>query len=188
MSKYKIYRVDHHDPAWFGKRRRRLNIVFAALAILSAPLMIIVHNLLKIGIGGTNLILIIILCGLYLLLYLKLKSENKNIKTIGDIEFTRTCIIKRIGDSLTETTYDSIDSVELQKHIPALTINESKSGFFTYILSIYFKDSRIETLIVSDRPSGKLQDLSITETIKTLKKLRQTRYANPANKVEENFE
>jgi len=171
MSKYKIYRVDHHDPVWIGKRRRRLNLVFAALAILSAPLMIIIHDLFKIGIGETNLILIITLWGFYLLLYLKLKSENKNIKTIGDIEFTRTCIIKRIGDSLTETTYDSIYSVELQKHIPALTIKESKSGFFTYILSIYFKDSRKETLIVSDRPSGKLQDLSITETIKTLKKL-----------------
>lgn len=171
MSKYKIYRVDHHDPAWIGKRRRRLNIVFVALAILSAPLMIVIRNLFKIGIGETNLILIITLWGIYLLLYLKLKSENKNIKAIGDIEFTRTCIIKHIGDSLTETTYDSIDSVELQKHIPALTIKESKSGFFTYILSIYFKDSRKETLIVSDRPSGKLQDLSITETIKTLKKL-----------------
>jgi hypothetical protein len=171
MSKFKIYRVDHHDPVWIGKRRRRLNIVFVALAILSAPLMIIIQNLLKIGIGETNLILIITLWSFYLLIYLKLKSENKNIRTIGDIEFTRTCIIKRIGDSLTETSYDSIDSVELQKHIPALTIKESKSGFFTYILSIYFKDSRKETLIVSDRPSGKLQNLSITETIKTLKKL-----------------
>jgi hypothetical protein len=171
MSKYKIYRVDHHDPAWVGKRRRRLNIVFAALAILSSPLMIIIHNLFKIGIGETSLILLIALWGFYFLLYLKLKSENKNIRTIGDIEFTRTCIIKRLGDSLTETTYDSIDSIELQKHIPALTIKESKSGFFTYILSIYLKDSRKETLIVSDRPSGKWQDLSITETIRTLKKL-----------------
>ena len=180
MSKYKIYRVDHHDPALIGKRRRRLNIVFVALAILSAPLMIIIHDLCKIGIGETNLIVIITLWGFYLLLYLKLKSENKNIKIIGDIEFTRTCIIKRIGDSLTETTYDSIDSVELQKHIPALTIKESKSGFFTYILSIYFKDSRKETLIVSDRPSDKLLDLSITETIKTLKKLH---FCQDLNKI-----
>jgi len=182
MSKYKIYRVDHHDPAWIGKRRRRLVIVFAALAILSAPLVVIIHNLFNLGISETNLIVIITLWVFYLLLYLKLKSENKNIRTIGDIEFTRTCIIKRIGDSITRTTYDSIDSVELQKHIPALTINESKSGFFTYILSIYFKDSRKETLIVSDRPSGKLQDLSITETIKTLKKLHFYRGLNKITK------
>jgi hypothetical protein len=171
VSKYKIYRVDHPDPAWIGKRRRRLNILFSILVILLVPIMMIIHDLFKIGIGEINLILIITLWCFYLLFYLKLKSENKNIRTIGDIEFTRTCIIKRIGDSLTETTYDSIDSVELQKHIPALTLKESKSGFFTYILSIYFKDSHKETLIVSDRPSGKLQDLSITETIKTLKKL-----------------
>ena len=182
MSKYKIYRVDHHDPAWVGKRRRLLNIVFVALAILSVPLMIIIHNLFKIGIGETNHILIISLWSFYLLIYLKLKTENKNIKTIGDIEFTKTCIIKRIGDSITETTYDSIDSIELQKHIPALTIKESKSGFFTYILSIYFKDSRKETLIVSDRPSGKLQDLSITETIKTLKKLHLCQDLNKITK------
>ncbi|MGE5458366.1 MAG: hypothetical protein ACM3RX_08420 [Methanococcaceae archaeon] len=171
MSKYKIYRIDHHDPVWVGKRRRRLNIIFAALAIISAPGMIIIHNIFKIGIGETNLILIFTLMGFYLLFYLKLKSENKNIKTIGDIEFTKIGIIRHIGDSFIETKYDSIYSVEIQKHIPALTIKESKSGFFTYILSIYFKDSHKETLIVSDRSFGKLQDLSITETIKTLKKL-----------------
>ncbi len=182
MSKYKIYRVDHHDPAWIGKRRRRLNIVFAALAIISAPLMSIMHNFFKIGIGETSLILIITIWGFYLLLYFKLKSENKKIKIIGDIEFTKTCIVKHIGDSLTETTYDSIKSVELQKHIPALTIKESKSGFFTYILSIYFKDSHKETLIVSDRPSGKWQDLSITETIKTLKKLHFNQDLNSITK------
>ena len=180
MSKYKIYRIDHHDPVWVGKRRRRLNIIFAALAILAAPVMIIIHDLFKIGIGETNLILIITLWGFYLLLYLKLKSENKNIKTIGDIEFTKNGIIRHIGDSLIETKYDSIHSVEIQKHIPALTMKESKSEFFTYILSIYFKDSHKETLIVSDRPSGKRQDLSITETIKTLKKLH---FCQDLNKI-----
>jgi hypothetical protein len=182
MSKYKIYRIDHYDPVWVGKRRRRLNIIFAALAILSAPLMIVMHSLFKIGIGESNLIVIITLWGFYLLFYLKLKSENKNIKTIGNIEFTKTGIIKHIGDSLIETKYDLIHSVEIQKHIPALTIKESKSGFFTYILSIYFKDSRKETLIVSDRPSGKWQDLSITETIKTLKKLHLCQDLNKITK------
>lgn len=171
MSKYKIYRVDHYDPAQVGKRRRRLNIIFAAIAILAGPLMIFLHNLLRTDIGETNFIILIFLWGIYLLFYLKLKSENKNIRTIGEIEFTKHGIIKQIGDSITEINYDSINSVDLQKHIPALTIKESKTGFFTYILSIYFKDSRKETFIVSDRPTGTSQDLSITETIKTLKKL-----------------
>ena len=175
MSKYIIYRVDHYDPAGIGKRRRRLNILFAVVAILAAPTIIIIHNLFNIGIDEGIWILMLLLGGFYMFFHFKLKSENKKLKSIGDIEFTRTSIIKRIGDSFTETGYDYIDSVELQKHIPALTINESKSGFYTYILSLNFKDSHKETLIVSDLPSGKWQDISITETIKTLKKLNSTR-------------
>ncbi len=171
MSKYRIYRVDHYDPDLVGKRRRRLTIIFLTLAILSVPLMIIIKNLLKIGIGESNLIIMVSLWGFYLIIYHKLKSENKSIKTIGDIEFTKTGIIKQIGDSLSEIKYDSIKSIGLQKHIPALSYKEGKSGFYTLKLSINFKDFRSETLIVSDRPKGKWQDLSITKTIKTLNKL-----------------
>ena len=175
MSKYKIFRVDHHDPIWIGKRRRRLNILFAVVAIISAPIFILIHQLFNIGIGETNLILMITLVGFYLFFHSKLKSENENFKTIGDIEFTKTGIIKRIGDSFSENSYESIESIELQKHIPALTISESKSGFYTYILSLNFKDSHKEKIIVSDRPLGKWQDLSITETIKTFKKITTTK-------------
>ncbi len=65
----------------------------------------------------------------------------------------------------------SIESIELQKHIPALKANESKTGYSTYILSILFKDSHKENLIVSGRPIGKFHDLSITDTLKTLKRI-----------------
>jgi hypothetical protein len=171
MSKYKIFRVDHYDPALIGRRRRRLNILFAVIAIISAPVFILIHQLFSIGIGETNMILMIALLGFFLFIRFKLRSENEKIKTIGYIEFTRTCIIKRIGDSYTETSYGSLDSVELHKHIPALTISEANTGFYTYILSLNFKDLHKETLIVSDRPLGKRHDLSITETIKTLKKI-----------------
>jgi hypothetical protein len=111
MSKYKIYRVDHYDPEWIGKRRRRLNAIFVTIAILAAPLMIINKNLFKIGIGESYLTTMIFLLGFYLLLYLKLISENKSIKTIGVIEFIKTSIIKQIRDSITEIKYDSINSV-----------------------------------------------------------------------------
>jgi hypothetical protein len=123
------------------------------------------------GVAESYLITMFSLLGIFLLLFLKVKSENKRIKKIGDIEFTKSGIIKQIGDSTTEIKYASIRSVDLQKHIPALTINDGKSGYFTFILTIHFKDSQKEALIVSDRPSGKWQDLSITETIKTLNKL-----------------
>jgi len=175
MSKYKILRIDHFDPISIGKRRRRINIVFAATSILAAPVIILIHKVFNIGIDSTNLIVMILFGGLLFLLFRKLKTENDKYKTIGDIEFTKKGIIKRIGDTFTETSYSSIESIELQKHIPALTISESKSGFYTYILSIKFTDSHTDSLIVSDRPQNKMHDLSITKTIKTLNRITTTR-------------
>lgn len=175
MSKYKILRVDHYDPISVGKRRRRINIMFAVIAMLSAPIIILIHQQFNVGIGETNLMLMILFWGLLFLLFRKFKIENNKYKTIGDIEFTRKRIIKRIGDTFSETSYDSIESIELQKHIPALTISGSKSGFYTYILSIKFKDSHKDSIIVSDRTLDKMQNLSITDTIKTLKRIITTK-------------
>ena len=124
----------------------------------------------------SNLIVMSLFSGLFLGLFLKLKAENKKYVTIGDIVFTKNSIIKRIGDSLSETSYESIESIELQEHIPAMTVFESKSGFYTYVLSIKFKDSHKDNLIVSDRPIDNKQDLSVTETIKTIKKLHPQRF------------
>lgn len=176
MSKYKILRVDSPDPLAIGRRRRRLYFIFAALGFLSAPLILILHQQFKIEIGMSNLIVMILFSVLFLGLFLKLKAENKKYVTIGDIVFTKNSIIKRIGDSFSETNYESIESIELQKHIPALTVFESNSGFYTYILSIKFKDSHKENLIVSDRPFNNKQNLSVTETIKTLKKIHPQRF------------
>lgn len=175
MSKYKILRVDHYDPISVGKRRRRINIMFAVIAMLSAPIIILIHQQFNVGIDETNLMLMILFWGLLFLLFRKFKIENNKYKTIGDIEFTRKRIIKRIGDTFSETSYDSIESIELQKHIPALTISGSKSGFYTYILSIKFKDSHKDSIIVSDRTLDKMQNLSITDTIKTLKRIITTK-------------
>lgn len=61
-----VPRVDHYDPDWVGKRRRQLNIIFAALSILAAPVMIITKNLLKIGIGESYIFTMSILLGLYI--------------------------------------------------------------------------------------------------------------------------
>ncbi len=175
MSKYKILRVDHYDPIAVGKRRRRINIMFAVIAMLSAPIIILLHLQFNVGIDETNLMLMILYCGLLFLLFRKFRIENNKYKTIGDIEFTRKRIIKRIGDTFSENSYDSIESIELQKHIPASLISESKSGFYTYILSIKFKDSHKDSIIVSDRPLDKMQNISITDTLKALKRIVTTR-------------
>jgi hypothetical protein len=175
MSKYKILRVDHYDPVVVGKRRRRINIMFAVIAMLSAPIIILIHLQFNVGIDETNLMLMILYWGLLFLLFHKFKIENNKYKTIGDIEFTRKRIIKRIGDTFSENSYDSIESIELQKHIPASLVSESKSGFYTYILSIKFKDSHKDSIIVSDRPLDKMQNISITDTLKALKRIVTTR-------------
>lgn len=109
--------------------------------------------------------------GIYFYLYFKLKAYNRNLKIIGYVEFTKSCLVKHLGDSVSDFDYNQIRSIELHKHIPAVTMLESKSGFFTYTLSIEFIDSHKETLIISDLPVGKGADLSITETLRTLKRL-----------------
>jgi hypothetical protein len=149
--------------------------LFAVIAILSAPIIILIHLLFNVGIDETNLMLMILYWGLLFLLFRKFKVENNKYKTIGNIEFTRKRIIKRIGDTFSENSYDSIESIELQKHIPASLVSESKSGFYTYILSIKFKDSHKDSIIVSDRPLDKMQNISITDTIKALKRIVTTR-------------
>jgi hypothetical protein len=62
----------------------------------------------------------------------------------------------------------------LQRHIPSITPRDSKSGYFSYILKIIFKDAIIESLVVSDKPANQRIDLSITDTLKTLKKINIT--------------
>jgi len=171
MSKYKIYRINHHDPHLVGKRRRRLNyLLILAIAIFS-----IIYFLLRQIFTISFLILypafILLLIGFYYPFHRKLKAENKSFDSIGDIEFTQAGIFKHIGDSTTEYKYDSIKSIELQKHIPALTPSDGKSGYYTHILSLDFKDSHKEMFVVSDRPLGKWRDLSIIETLKTLKRM-----------------
>ena len=109
--------------------------------------------------------------GLYLWLYYKLKSDLKRIRTIGDIEFTRSCIRKRIGDSFTEYEFRTIEKLELQKHIPSIDSAGGKNGYFSYILTIIFSNSSSESLIISERAIENRQTLSITNTMKTLKKI-----------------
>jgi len=82
-------------------------------------------------------------------------------------------IKKRIGDSITKYDFQTIKGLELEKHIPSVTAKDSKSGYFSYILRIFFYNSSTESLVVSDKPIDRRQNLSILETMKTLKKIIQ---------------
>jgi hypothetical protein len=170
MSKFKIYRIDH-DPVRIGKRRRQMNVILGIMSVIFIVSFLILHQLFKLSFLISYTVTIPVLGGFYLYFYHKLKGENKKIKIIGDIEFTRTSILKHLGDSFTEFNYAIIKTIELIPHIPALKAADSKSGFFTYILSLDFKDNHKESLVVSDKPLEESRDLSITETLKTLKKI-----------------
>ncbi len=170
MSQYKIYRVDE-DPVILGKRRKRLNYIFAAGAIVVMFLAILVIALTEISPVKINLMIWVVMYPSAFLTYLKLRHDNRQLKNIGSIEFNQSGITKKIGEITSEYNYSFIEALELEKHIPAASPSEGKSGYFTHILSIYFKDLHKENLVVSDRPLGKWRDLSIVETMKTLKRI-----------------
>jgi hypothetical protein len=172
MSHYRIYKIDYFDPQIIGKRKRRLSV---SLGIISISLII----LIQIGIQFLHISIWVVLAIVpFFLAYAyyvnsKLKTDLKKIKTVGELEFTRTCMKKRLGDIYFEYDFNLIKEIELRKHIPGLSPEDSKSGFFSYILKIVFKNSLTESLVVSDRPIEQNQDLSIVETMRTLKKIIQ---------------
>jgi Ca2+/Na+ antiporter len=171
MSRFKIYQIDHFDPQLIGRKKRRLRVLYAVMFFVflsSFQLCLQIWN------GNEFLLFIIyvpLVSGFYLFFYFKLKTEQNQIKIIGEIEFTRTLIKKRIADSVSEYDYKSIESIELQRHIPSVTVERSKTGYFSYIIKIIFTDSRIEMLVISDKPVDNKFDISIVETMKTLKKI-----------------
>lgn len=170
MSRFRVLKIDHFDPVEFGKRNRR---IFTIYYIVIAVIMILL-NIHFISIHKPHIIQSI-LFPLALLISLpliwRLKRIIKRIKTIGDIEFTTSGIKKRIGDSLVEYNYQMIKEIEIQKHIPATSLKESKTGYFSYILKIIFRDSGSESIVVADRSIDSKQRLSIIETLKALKRI-----------------
>jgi uncharacterized membrane protein len=171
MSRFKIYQIDHFDPQMVGWKKRRLKALYAVMFFV----FFITFQLSLVFLSGKMLLLFIIyvflIAGFYLFFYIKFKSDLKQIKTIGEIEFTRTLIRKTIADSVSEYDYKTIESIHLERHIPSDTIKGSKTGYFSYIITIIFTDSRIEMLVISDKPVESRYDISIVETMKTLKKI-----------------
>lgn len=172
MSRFRIFQVNHYDPEIMGRKKRRLFIVYS----LFTPLIIIAFNFVFQTRHKPLLLSAIILpvfTAVYLYAYFRLKNEPGEMKTIGDIEFSRNLIKKRIGDSATEYNLNSIKLLELKRHIPSVTAKNSKSGYFSYILRITFMNSSSESLVVSDKPLDGRQNISIVDTLTTLKKIIQ---------------
>jgi hypothetical protein len=171
MSRFKIYQIDYYDPQLLGKRRRRTAVLYASLYTIFMILLQVGLFIFHIGFALLFFTTGPLLLGISIYLHRRHKASLEEIKTIGEIEFTKSVIRKRIGDSLTEYNIDSIEKIELQKHIPAMTPGGGKAGYFSYILKIIFTNSSIESIVVSDKSVDRLHKLSIVETMKTLKKI-----------------
>jgi len=170
MSRFRILRVDHSDPVRIGKKNR---LLYAIYAIIPTLFLLSFNTVLFGGFSyRIRLMISIPLLGLiYFLLLRKMRSTINNLKTIGELEITQSCLRKRIGDSMSEYSFRLIKELILIKHIPATRLKESKSRYFSYILKIVFNDRPEETVVVSDRSVDHDHKISIADTLKTLKKL-----------------
>jgi hypothetical protein len=173
MSRFRIYQIDHYDPKLVGVRLKRLTFILGSIYTLFMLTLQIGINIFQTNFD-LALLLVVPFLGFYIYLYNRIKNKLSHIKTIGDIEFTRTGIRKRIGDSMTEYDFQTIEQLELQKHIPAINRGTTRSGYFSFILKIVFSNTSTESLIISDQPTDKKVNLSILDTMNTLKKIIHT--------------
>ncbi|MFN8240275.1 MAG: hypothetical protein U0X39_05920 [Bacteroidales bacterium] len=174
MSKYSIYRIDHPDPALLGRQRRRMNVYFFLTTFLIYCAFLVLHFALNVSFPVSYLPMVLIILTLTFLYYMILRSRNRKMMVIGNIEFSTSGVIKHLGDSSSSYPYETISSIELNRHIPAINAAETKSGYSTHILTIVFNDSSREIMVISDRPVGKYNALGITDTLGTLKKIITT--------------
>jgi hypothetical protein len=170
MSRFRILRADHYDPVSIGKKNRILYIIYGIIPFLFI-LAINLGEYASISILTRLLISVPVLSLIYIFLIRKIRSDITSMKTIGEIEITQSYLKKRIDDSAEEYNFQTIKELTLSKHLPATRPKESKSGYFSYILEIVFKDGRKESMVVSDRSVDHNNKLSLAETARTLKKI-----------------
>lgn len=171
MSRFIIYQINHYDPQIFGRKKRRLLYIYSGIVLTSTILLQIFFTVFHFEVFLLVSVLMPLIFASFLYLRSKVKPYLKEIKTIGDIEFTKSGIKKRIGDSQTEYEFASIEKIELQQHIPEISPTRVTGDYFSYILKIVFKNSHTESLVVSGKSADKRLNLSIVDTMRTLKKL-----------------
>ena len=170
MSSFRIYQIDHFDPKMVGRNVRRQIVLYAALS----PILVLIFAIFLMAFKMSIELLLIIfipLIGFYIYYFTKLGSKIKKIKSIGEIEFTRTSIREKIGDSITEYKFQTVRKFELQKHLPTVGLSGNLSENFTYILKIIFLNSSSESIVVSSLPTNTRLNITIVDTMKTLKQI-----------------
>jgi hypothetical protein len=181
LSKFRIYRADSTDPRLTGRQNKKLYMAYVFLCFL---IMLTLNIHITSEDKKTNLIFyafigILILITIWLVI--EMKRQSKAISKIGTIEFTRSSVTKRIGDLTSRCSYDNIMKIEIEKHLRAMSVSESKSGSLTHILRIIHRDMTEENFIVSDRSIDFGQKISILETLKAVKNTTGLNYLIKSN-------
>jgi len=171
LSRYPIYRIDHFDPDLAGKERRRQVWLYAGFSVALVVLLFIGVYISDLNESLFYSTYSFVFLSTYYILTIRIRSKMKRTAVIGEIEFTRTGIKKRLGDAITEYDYNSVSRFELRKHFPNLWFSNSKSGYFSHILKISFTDNTEESLVLADKPLEKKPEISIAGTLTALKKL-----------------
>jgi hypothetical protein len=170
MSRFRIHRIDHYDPARIGKKYR---IIYLICVLIPFIFMNAFQILMGLNLNFNTIFLasLPVIIMVYILLLRKVRSNTRDIKQIGEIEITQSCLRKWIGDSMTEYSFHNIKELRLIKHLPSTSVKESKGRYFSYILKICLADSKEESLIVSDWSIDHNHKISLADTMKTLKKI-----------------
>jgi len=147
--------------------------MFAVYAAIPTLLMLTINT----GMLGNShfpfrLIISVVVLGLiYYFLLKKMRKTINDLKTIGELEITQSCLRKHIGDSVSEYSFQQVKEIRLIKHIPATRLKDSKSRYFSYILKIVSHNKPDELLVISDKSIDHNQKISLADTMKTLKKI-----------------
>ncbi len=172
MSKFKIYRAESSDPKEIGRRNKKLYIVYTIVFFL---LLLTINLYYKFKDERNSLILyfsilIVIICITAFVIF-KMRKQVNNLKTIGTLEFTRTCIKKEIGDLSSIYYYDGMHQIVVEKYLRDLSISSNKFGSTIYILKITNKNSSQDNFIVSNMSIDSRQKIGIIDTLNTVKSM-----------------
>jgi hypothetical protein len=170
MSRFRIHRVDHYDPVSVGRKYR---IIYALCVLIPFIFMNAFQVMMGLNLNFNTIFLacLPVIIMVYIILLRKVRSNTKDLKQIGEIEITQSCLRKWIGDSVIEYNFQLIKELRLIRHLPSTSLKESKGRYFSYILKISLIDLTQESLIVSDRSVDHNHKISFADTMKTLKKI-----------------
>lgn len=170
MSHFSILRVDHYDPVFVGKRNRRLYTVYGLLPGLS----VVILNILTMKsehYGIVYMITIVTVLAAAILITVKTRKNNEKLKTVGELEITKSVIKKNTGGILAEYDYQTLKKITLAKHMPSTNMAQTKGFYYSYILTIESVDGEEDSFVVADRSLDHDGKISVQDTLKTLKKI-----------------